>query len=102
MAQVVVFNAALTRIGFNAQVVASLTANGLTSVQDLINLSEKDIAQILKIGRAGPPILVVTYLAKKCLEIFCFWATRRNLLNEPLDPALFNQQQKQPMELLWL
>jgi len=95
MAQVVVFNAALTRIGFNAQVVASLTANGLTSVQDLINLSEKDIAQILKIGRAGPPILVVTYLA-------CFWATRRNLLNEPLDPALFNQQQKQPMELLWL
>jgi hypothetical protein len=54
MAQVVAFNAALTRIGFNAQAVASLNANGLTLVPDLINLNEKDIAQVLKIVRAGP------------------------------------------------
>ena len=47
MAQVVAFNAALTRIGFNAQAVASLNANGLTLVPDLINLNEKDIAQVI-------------------------------------------------------
>jgi len=91
MAQVVAFNAALTRIGFNAQAVASLNANGLTLVPDLINLNEKDIAQVLKIVRAGPPALVVPYLAQKKLEIFCFWASRQNRLNEPLDPALFTQ-----------
>ena len=52
---------------------------------------EKDIAQVLKIVRAGPPALVVPYLAQKKLEIFCFWASKHNRLNEPLDPALFTQ-----------
>lgn len=88
MAQVVAFNAALTRIGFTTQSIAGLLANGITEVHDLINLTDKDTAQILKIVRAGPPALVVPYLAQKRLDIFCYWATRRNRLNEALDPAL--------------
>jgi hypothetical protein len=91
MAQVVAVNAALTRLGFNAQSIAGLTANGIITVTDLINLTDKDTAQILKIVWAGPPALIVPYLAQKHMDIFCFWATRRNRLNEPLDPALFMQ-----------
>ncbi len=91
MAQTVAFQAALTRLGFNAQSIAGLNANGVQSVEDLINLTDKDTAQILKIVRAGPPPIIVPYLAQKRLDIFCFWATRRNRLNEPLNPVLFDQ-----------
>ena len=48
-AQAVAFQAALTRIGFNVDSSAALTANGITSVRDLINLDSKDVKQILKI-----------------------------------------------------
>ncbi len=91
MAQAVTFQAALMRIGFNALSIAGLTANGIQSVQDLVNLTEKDTAQILKIIRAGPPVVVVPYLAQKGLNIFCYWATRHHRLNEALTPALFDQ-----------
>lgn len=91
MAQAIAFQAALTRLGFNAQSIAGLNANGVQSVEDLINLTDKDTAQILKIVRAGPPPIIVPYLAQKRLDIFCFWATRRNRLNEPLNPVLFDQ-----------
>jgi hypothetical protein len=91
MAAQVAYQAALNRIGFNAQGIAALQANGLDSVRDLINLDAKDIEQILKIVRVGPPPLTVPYLAQKRLNIFCFWATRRNRLGESIEPALFNQ-----------
>jgi hypothetical protein len=42
MAQALAFQAALQRLGFNAQAVAALNANGLQNVHDLVNLSEKD------------------------------------------------------------
>jgi hypothetical protein len=75
MVQAVTFQAALTRIGFNALSIVGLTANGIQSVQDLVNLTEKDTAQILKIIQAGPPVVVAPYLAQKRLNIFCYWAT---------------------------
>ncbi len=56
-AQAVAFQAALTRIGFNVDSSAALTANGIISVRDLINLDSKDVEQILKIIRTGPPQL---------------------------------------------
>jgi hypothetical protein len=91
MAQVVAFQAALQRISFTAPSIAALNANGLQGIRDLINLTQKDLEQIVKIIRTGPPLIVVLYLAQKCLNIFCFWATRRNRLDEALDPGLFNQ-----------
>ena len=63
MAAQVAYQAALNRIGFNAQGIAALQANGLDSVRDLINLDAKDIEKILKIVRVGPPPLTVPYLA---------------------------------------
>jgi hypothetical protein len=91
MAQQVAYHAALSRIGFNAQAIAALQANGLDSVRDLINLEPKDIEQVLKIVRTGPPPLAVPFLAQRRLNIFCFWATRRNHLGEAIEPALFTQ-----------
>jgi isopentenyl diphosphate isomerase/L-lactate dehydrogenase-like FMN-dependent dehydrogenase len=75
MAKVIAFQAALTRIGFAAPAVAALNANGIQGVRDLINLTSKDIEQILKIVRAGQPPVVVPYLSQKRLNILCFWAT---------------------------
>ncbi len=91
MAARVTFQAALQRIGFGLAAITALENNGLDSVHDLINLDAKDIEQLLKIVRAGPPAVVVPFLAQKRLNIFCFWATKRNRLNEPTDAALFTQ-----------
>ena len=91
MAQVVAFQAALTRLGFGQAAIAALDANGLTGVRDLINLNEKDVEQLLNIIRTGPPAVVVPFLAQKRLNIFCYWATKRNRLNEPMAPGLFDQ-----------
>jgi hypothetical protein len=98
MAQAVAFQAALQCFGFNAQAIAALNANGLQNVHDLVNLSEKDTTQILRIVCTGPPPLVVPYLAQKRLNIFCFWATRRDQLYEALLPNLFDQA---ALEYLW-
>ena len=76
MAQVVAFQAALTRLGFAQPAIATLDANGLTGVRDLINLTKKDVEQLLKIVRASPPPVVVPFLAQKRLNIFCYWATK--------------------------
>jgi len=91
MAARVAFQAALQRIGFGQAAIVALETNGLNSVQDLINLDVKDIEQLLKIVRTGPPPVVVPCLAQKRLSIFCFWATKRNRLNKPIDAVLFNQ-----------
>ena len=55
MAQAVAFQAALQRIGFSQPATAAITANGIHTAQDLIGLDDKDIEQILKIIRLGPP-----------------------------------------------
>lgn len=47
MAAQVAYQAALTRIGFNAQSIATLQVNGLDGVRDLINLEPKDVEQNL-------------------------------------------------------
>jgi hypothetical protein len=91
MAARVAFQAALLRIGFGQPAIAALEINGLEVLQDLNNLDTKDLEQLLKILRAGPPAVVVPFLAQNHLNIFCFWATKRNQLNEPIDAALFNQ-----------
>jgi hypothetical protein len=90
-AQAVAFQASLTRIGFTQPAIAALENNGITSTQDLANLDKKDIEQILKIIRTGPPPIVVPYLSQKKLNMYCYWATRRNHFNEPIEAALFNQ-----------
>jgi hypothetical protein len=73
MAARVAFQAALQRIGFGQAAIAALETNGLETVQDIVNLNNKDIEQLLKIVRAGQPPLVVPFLAQKRLNIFCFW-----------------------------
>jgi hypothetical protein len=91
MAAAVAFQAALARIGFQPPAIAALDANGVTGVRDLINLNEKDVEQLLKIIRTGPPPVTVPFLAQKRLNIFCYWVTKRNRLNEPIDAPLFTQ-----------
>lgn len=86
------FRAVLERIGFPEAAVDSLNANGFRVPADLINLSDKDIEQVLKIIRTGPPPIVVPYLAQKRLNTFSFWATRRTRLNESIASGLFTQQ----------
>jgi len=81
MAQVAAFQVVLQRIGFTADAIASLTANGITTADDLINFSEKDIEQIMKIIRTGPAAVAVSYLAQKRLKTFSFWVTRRRRLD---------------------
>lgn len=90
-AQLAAFQAVLTRMGFGQPAVAALNANGLNSTRDLINLTDKDVEQLLKIVRAGPPAVVVPFISQKRLNIFCYWATKRDRLNESIMPALFNQ-----------
>jgi hypothetical protein len=92
MAQAVAFQAALQRIGFSQPATAAITANGIHTAQDLIGLDDKDIEQILKIICLGPPPILVPYIAQKRLNTMCYWATRRNRLNEAIDPGLFNAQ----------
>jgi hypothetical protein len=91
MAAQLAFRALLTRIGFTQPAIVAMEANGITSPQDLVNLDKKDIEQILKIIRTGPPPVVVPYLAQKKLNTYCYWATRRNRLQEPIEAALFTQ-----------
>jgi hypothetical protein len=69
MAQAIAFQAALQRIGFTQPAVAAMTANGITTIQDLIGLDDKDVEQILKIIRVGPPPVLVPYIAQKRLNI---------------------------------
>lgn len=92
MAQAVAFQAALQRMGLSQEATTAISANGITTAQDLIGLDEKDIEQILNIIRTGPPPILVPYIAQKRLNIMCYWVTRRNRLNEAIDPALFNAQ----------
>jgi len=91
MAQAVAFQAALQRLGFPQAAVDGLAANGITSTDDLIGLTEKDTAQVLKIIRTGNPPVTVPYIAQKRFNIFCFWVNRRQRLNEPIGAALFDQ-----------
>ena len=90
MAQAIAFQAALQRMGFSQAAVAAMTVNGITTSQDLIGLDDKDVEQILKIIRIGPPPILVPYIAQKGLNIMCYWASRRHRLNEPIDAVLFN------------
>jgi hypothetical protein len=89
MAAAVAFQQALPQLGFTQESSAALGANGLTSTEDLIDLTDKDVEQILKIIRTGPPPVAAPYLAQKQLNTFCFWAKRRNQLGEPINAALF-------------
>jgi hypothetical protein len=91
-AQAVAFQAALNRMGFPQAAIEGLTANGIISTQDLIGLTDKDVAQVLKIIRASTPPVVVPYIAQRRLNIFCYWVNRRTHLNEAIDPARLNQQ----------
>jgi hypothetical protein len=78
MAQAIAFQAALQRMGFTQPAVAAMTANGITTSQDIIGLDDKDVEQILKIIRTGPPPIPVPYIALKRLNIMCYWASRRH------------------------
>ncbi len=65
MVQAATFQAALTCIGFPQPSIAALVTNGITTTEDLLGLNEKDIEQVLKIIRTGPPPLVVPFIAQK-------------------------------------
>jgi hypothetical protein len=92
MAAPAAFQVALTRLGFNQESVDALVANGLTTTEDLCSLEEKDVEQVLKIIRTGPPAWVVPFLAQKRLITFCFWAKRHSRLGEPIAANLFTPQ----------
>ena len=92
MAQAVAFQATLQRIGFSQAATLAIANNGITTAQDLIGLDDKDVEQILKIVRTGPPPVPAPYIAQKHLNIMCYWATRRSRLNEAIEPGLFNAQ----------
>ncbi len=76
MAAAVAFQQASTQLGFTQESSAALGANGLTSTEDLIDLTDKDVDQIRKIIRTGPPPVAVPYLAQKRLNMFCFFSCR--------------------------
>jgi hypothetical protein len=88
------FNAALTRIGFSAEVIASVNQNQVTSTMSLIGMSKEDVKQLMKIVRGGHgvSIILVPFIAQKKFTILCYWVNRRNCLNESIAPGLFNNQ----------
>jgi hypothetical protein len=93
MAQAIAFQAALQRMGFTQPTIAAVMVNGITTTQDLIGLDDKDVEQILKIIRAGPPPILVPYIAQKRLNIMCYWTSRCHHLNEPMMQYYLMQPQ---------
>ncbi len=53
--QAITLQAVLICIGFTNPAINALAANGINTTQDLIGLIEKDVEQILKIFKKGPP-----------------------------------------------
>jgi len=53
------FNAALTRIGFSAEVIASVNQNQVTSTMSLIGMSKEDVKQLMKIVRGGHGVPII-------------------------------------------
>jgi hypothetical protein len=64
MAQAVAFQATLQRIGFSQAATLAIANNGITTAQDLVGLDDKDVEQILKIVRTGPPPVPAPYIAQ--------------------------------------
>jgi len=91
MAHAVAFQAVLSRIGFSQAAVAAMNNNGLNSTTDLIGINDKDTAQILKIIRTATPPVIMSCIAQKQFNIFCYWVNRRTRLNENIDAGNFNQ-----------
>jgi hypothetical protein len=83
--QAIAFQAVLTCMGFTNPTINALAANGINTTQDLIGLNEKDVEQILKIIRTGPPPMVVPYIAQKRLNIFSYWVSWRHQLDKNTD-----------------
>jgi hypothetical protein len=88
------FNAALTRIGFLAEAIASVNQNQVTSTMSLIGISKDDVEQLMKIVRGGHgvPVITVPFMAQKKFTTLCYWVNRRNRLGESIAPGLFNDQ----------
>jgi hypothetical protein len=89
MAAIASFRAALDRLGFSQAATEAMIANGFNTTEDTLNLTDKDIEQVLKIIRTGPPVVVVPFLAQKRLKTFSFWATRRRRLGESITAHHF-------------
>jgi Holliday junction resolvase len=80
------FNAALTRIGFDADAVAAINANQITTSESLIGVTKEDVEQLMKIVRGGngQPVVAVPFMAQKKFTILCYWINRRSLLGESM------------------
>ncbi len=88
------FNAALTRIGFANEAIASMNQNQIVSTTSLIGMEKDDVEQLMKIirGGQGAPVIPVPFMAQKKFTILCYWINRRTRLGESIAPGLFNDQ----------
>jgi hypothetical protein len=70
----VAFNAALIRIGFSQDAVASINQNQVKVSENLIGMSKDDVEQLMKIirGGHGVPVITVPFMAQKKFALFCY------------------------------
>jgi hypothetical protein len=90
----VAFNAALIRIGFSQDAVASINQNQVKVSENLIGMSKDDVEQLMKIirGGHGVPVITVPFMAQKKFAMFCYWVNRRSRLGKDIAAGLFTQQ----------
>jgi hypothetical protein len=92
MVQIVIdqdFLDALMRFQFSPAAIQAIATHGLTSVEQLIGLTPKDIENIMTIVRKSVPPIVVNYLSQKKLSIMTYWANKLHRLDEEIDAAAF-------------
>ena len=103
MANIVVFSATLTRLGFNDPTRNYLNAHGLTTIDDLLTLPVDEIEKLFKHmasqkprdtvpgnDEAAPaPVIMVPFLSARKLKALRAWAQYRVLRAQQPQPALF-------------
>jgi len=88
------FNAALIRIGFSQEAVASINQNQVMVSENLIGMTKDNVEQLVKIVRGGHgvPVITVPFMAQKRFATFCYWVNRRSRLGEDISSGLFTPQ----------
>jgi hypothetical protein len=97
MAQQNAFNAALIRVGFNADSAQAITDEGFTDLQVLSEVEESDIDQVIKnihetrriLGAQAQGNITFPFLAIKRLKAMHSWAYELCRTGRPLNVGLF-------------
>ena len=97
MAQVNAFNAALGRVGFNADTTQAITDEGFDTLEVLAEIEEDNLDQMIKNVRETRRIqgaqakgnVTFPFLVIRCFKAMRCWAAELLRTGRPLNPGLF-------------